>query len=489
MISERAGRCYLALGLEQAGRRLLEQAHQRYEAWGASRKTAALIEEFPFLRPNIESTTELTALLQAGQQLGRQRTVPELAQATAEMIADLSGASDVQIVVLDSEGQWQIKGGLSPNGPLQPQNLERADNQGLLPASALHVSLQVLHPLVLPDALLDPRVSGDRFFEPMSCCSLLVVPVLVQQRPIAVLMAAHRQQRGAFVTGLTRPVELLCGQLAVALESLLIQESLEQQVRERSQALEQAYAREVLNEERRRQLLEQKLKTSLTAAAVTHEIQQPLAAILLRCGLAQQHLAALPARTGATALEQVLFALSADAKQVVSTMERMRMLLRNVETAHSSVDLAASLQSALIFLRSEIEAQNVLISHEGLDDPCPLQGDATQLQTAAVNLIRNAIQAMEAQPAASRRLLLRLQRQSDQARLVVADSGPGFPAGFDHETRWEVLKSTKANGMGLGLFLAQTAVSNHHGQLHIGRGDELGGAEVVIELPLSAPSR
>ena len=237
--------------------------------------------------------------------------------------------------------------------------------------------------------------------------------------------------------------------------------------------------------ERQRQLLEQKLKTSLTAAAIAHEIQQPLAAILLRCGLAQQSLAAGPSTAGTKDLEAELRALSDDAQRVVSTMERMRMLLRNVETPHSRVDLAVSLNSALVFLRGEIEARGVTLSEEGLDLTCPLLGDGAQLQTAVVNLIRNALQAMEPQPAASRRLQLQLQRDSDHVRVVVADSGPGFPEDFRNDNSWEVLKSTKANGMGLGLFLAQTAAVNHHGHLRIGRSERLGGAEVVIELPRS----
>jgi signal transduction histidine kinase len=69
----------------------------------------------------------------------------------------------------------------------------------------------------------------------------------------------------------------------------------------------------------------------------------------------------------------------------------------------------------------------------------------------------------------------------------MADSGPGFPPNYRNHTSWELLKSTKATGMGLGLFLAQTAATNHHGQLHIGRSARLGGAEVVIKLPLISP--
>jgi C4-dicarboxylate-specific signal transduction histidine kinase len=101
-----------------------------------------------------------------------------------------------------------------------------------------------------------------------------------------------------------------------------------------------------------------------------------------------------------------------------------------------------------------------------------------------VNLIRNALQAMHQQQPGNRQLRLRLQQHGDRVELSVADSGPGFPEAYSSDTSWELLKSTKASGMGIGLFIAQTAATNHHGQLSIGRSSELGGAEVVIELPI-----
>lgn len=488
-ICERAGRCYLGAGLEQAGQRLLEQAYQRYGSWGADRKAAALIEEFPFLRACIDTSREQAEWLQASQALGRLRTLPELIQATATLIAQLSGATDVHIVVLDGQGQWQLKGGLSADAVLPSLSLEEAERQGLLPAAALRLSLQRLQPLVFHDALLDPRVSGDPFMASLACCSLLVVPVLVQLRPVAMVIGVHRHQRGVFSAALAQSVGLLCGQLGVALENLQIQRSLEEQVEERGRALEQAYLREAHERERRRQLLEQKLKTSLTAAAVVHEIQQPLAAILLKCRLVGQELEARGDGEALDRLKQHLLSLSGDAEQMATTMERMRMLLRNVETTHSSIDLASTLDSVLLYLRSEIQAHHVQVRHGGLGQPCMIQGDGAQLQTAVVNLIRNAIQAMEAQSVSSRQLVLELVRTPGELRVVVADSGPGFPEDVAEGGSWELLRSTKSTGMGLGLFLAQTAAANHHGDVHIGRSSQLGGAEVVINLPLSPAGR
>lgn len=248
-----------------------------------------------------------------------------------------------------------------------------------------------------------------------------------------------------------------------------------------------AQERERLAEEHHRRQLEQKLKTSLTAAAVVHEIQQPLASILLNCRLAIRRLNALPTGAIPPDLDYHLRGLIRDGDQVVTTVDRMRMLLRNVETEHVLLDLNANVKSALMFLRPLFRREQVELITEGIDHPCPFHGDSEQLQIALLNLIRNAVEAMGNQRSASRQLLVQLRRIPQGLEIVLADSGPGFPDGFNGESNWEVLKSTKPSGMGLGLFLAQTAVNNHRGQLRIGRSPELGGAEVVVVLPQTVP--
>lgn len=485
LATERAARAYLALDLEQAGQRLLEQAHQRYGAWGAGRKQRLLEEEFPFLRGVSTPLPEGATLLEAIQRLGALRTTAELAQTSAELIGRLSGATDVQIIVLNSDQVWELAGSFGTDRPLPRQSLTTAAAAGLVAESALRLALQQLLPVISHDAVRDGRFQGDPHLRDLAVCSLLAVPVLVQNRPLAVAIVEHHGMRGVFAPALAQAVQLICGQLAVALENSLIQRSLQQQVEQRSAELRAAYEREARNEEQRRRLLEQKLKTSLTAAAVVHEIQQPLSAILLNCRLASRSLENQPVEKLPAALIASLAQLSRDGDQVVATMERIRMLLRNVETEHGPVDLCASVDSALLFLKRDLARQGIEPQLLGFEQSCQIRGDGAQLQIALVNLIRNALQAMQAQPPASRSLCLELCRRADRLELLVADSGPGFPQGFSGETSWELLQSTKATGMGIGLFLAETAATNHRGQLCLGRSASLGGAEVRLILPLS----
>ncbi len=270
-------------------------------------------------------------------------------------------------------------------------------------------------------------------------------------------------------------------------ESLLILSLLDLTERRRAERqLAGVMQREKQQEQRQRQDLERRLRSSLSAAAVVHEIKQPLSTILLNCQLAVQTLDQLEQHGGSPAddarLGHTLRQLTINANRVVDTMERMRMLLRNVETNHQPVDLAATVDSSLLFLKTELRQQGTLLRVEGLDNPSWVRGDASQLQMAINNLIRNALEAMQSQgrSQAVDQLAVTLRQQGDQAVLTIADSGPGFPPGASELP----LTSTKLEGSGLGLFVVRTTLEHHNGQLKIGRSRELGGAEVQLLLPM-----
>jgi C4-dicarboxylate-specific signal transduction histidine kinase len=161
----------------------------------------------------------------------------------------------------------------------------------------------------------------------------------------------------------------------------------------------------------------------------------------------------------------------------------MRMLLRNVQTELAPTDLAAVVTSALTLHKRQLRESAVQLERQGLEGQTLIvMADAVQLQMAVGNLLRNAIEAVAQQPADQRRLLVKLRRTGHRAELVIADTGPGFSFDPNSDT---LFRSTKASGSGLGLFVVRTTLSNHSGSLRISRSEQLGGAELCIELPLA----
>jgi signal transduction histidine kinase len=230
--------------------------------------------------------------------------------------------------------------------------------------------------------------------------------------------------------------------------------------------------------------LQQKLRTSLTAATIAHEINLPLSTIRLLCQQAAADLQRGPLQPARIAA--LVHSLEAQALQVSQVNEKMRMLLRNVQTELIPTDLEAVVRGACTQLKRPLREHGVLLSRQLPAEGPPLlvMGDALQLQMALDNLLRNAIEAVAEQPAERRRVLVSLAREQEAALLRVADSGRGFTIDPDADS---LFVSTKPQGSGLGLFVVRTTLSNHHGSLQIGRSEQLGGAELGMRLPLLTP--
>ena len=245
---------------------------------------------------------------------------------------------------------------------------------------------------------------------------------------------------------------------------------LERMVADRTRELAEARRQEKLTEEKQRAVLEQKLKTSLAASAVAHEINQPLSRLLLKCRLEAE-------RSGAD--DGFIDAVLGDAERVVTTIEKMKVLLRNVETRHEPVDLGQVVTSTLHQVKRLAATHGVELRRSGPALGCVIEGDDVQLQFAVSNLLRNAIEAIAAGGGERREIEIAVNDGGRGAELVVGDSGPGWPGGTIDEA---LLASSKPAGTGIGLFVVRTAVENHRGTVSVGESP-LGGAEFRISLP------
>ena len=142
-------------------------------------------------------------------------------------------------------------------------------------------------------------------------------------------------------------------------------------------------------------------------------------------------------------------------------------------------------------LRDELK-DNAITTHAALNsDLPPVMGHKGQLQEVLVNLIRNAIDAMEAGVDAGqdeRRVLqVRAERHGDDAVVVaVEDSGPGIdPKQLD--SIFDAFMTTKPNGMGLGLAICRMIVERHAGRL-LALPAQPRGSVFQIVLPAGAPA-
>ncbi|GAB7046928.1 diguanylate cyclase [Catenuloplanes indicus] len=245
LIAERAGRYHLAEGLRFAGERLIKDAFHWYAEWGATGTCTRLTAEFPFLRRAARTVTggsatitsdavDLLAVLRASQALSSTTRVGKLQEQVAEVLAALTGATGVRLVLRDVEtGGWFVLDADEDVIPL-------ADAAGRLPLTAIRYAERTGVPLLIGDTADDDRFRGDVYLRSLPGCSLLIVPILSRGEPRGLLVLESRHGRDAFaVTGIDA-VQLIAGQLSVSLDNALLYASLERKVAERTEALRAA---------------------------------------------------------------------------------------------------------------------------------------------------------------------------------------------------------------------------------------------------------
>ncbi|MGA1530292.1 MAG: PAS domain-containing sensor histidine kinase [Kiritimatiellia bacterium] len=239
---------------------------------------------------------------------------------------------------------------------------------------------------------------------------------------------------------------------------------------------------ETMTAERERQLeiahrenLESKLKSSLTAAAIGHEINTPLSTLLLQ---SKQSL-----KQGfATSEELNLMAL--EAERVLRIIEKMKVLMRNVQTEHFPVNLREVLDSSLLQVKRDLISHDIHVAVRTKPELAnfTVPGDDAQIQLALTNILRNAVEAIvEDEEDRPREILVELQHVQESVRITIGDSGPGWSGAQLEELP---LNTTKEGGTGIGLYIIRTTVHNHHAHLAFGESP-LGGAEISITFPAS----
>jgi signal transduction histidine kinase len=156
-------------------------------------------------------------------------------------------------------------------------------------------------------------------------------------------------------------------------------------------ALIAARNREKSLEQEQRIKLESKLRSSLAASAVAHEINQPLSTILLQSNM--------PLRDSSQA-GKVLRSIAAEAQRVVSTIEKMKVLLRNVQTTAKPVNLAQVVKSSVLQVKRTLEQNRIHVRHQNTPKACRIEGD--DAHTSGYNKgLQDAIKVVNADSVAS----------------------------------------------------------------------------------------
>ena len=224
--------------------------------------------------------------------------------------------------------------------------------------------------------------------------------------------------------------------------------------------------------------LKSKLRSSLMASSIGHEINQPLSTILFAIELLRKE--ALELIPEHARIHQRISQISSESKHVVSTIGAMRKLLRNVQTSHTVFDLRAVINSSMLHERDLLSSIKACVKYVRLADGIKVLGDPGQIQIAIINVLRNAIESLSESSQMNPQIEIDLIDSNETLSIRISDNGPGFP---EEALQKIQLRTTKPNGSGIGLYLVNLTMENHSGFLILARSLKLGGAEVKMVFP------
>lgn len=214
--------------------------------------------------------------------------------------------------------------------------------------------------------------------------------------------------------------------------------------------------------------------------SIAHEINQPLAAVVANAEACLSWLDRNPADLDA-ARRSVEWIVE-DSNRASEVIRRVRALAKKTEIERVPLDINDAANDVMALVQRELSSHDVSPKLE-LTPHLPLiLGDRVQLQQVIINLVINAVEAMESVADRPRMLTIRSGRHGPKrVFLTVADNGIGLPQD-EAERMFTPFFTTKSSGMGMGLSICRSIVEAHEGRLSASR-NEGGGAVFQFVLP------
>jgi PAS domain S-box-containing protein len=198
-------------------------------------------------------------------------------------------------------------------------------------------------------------------------------------------------------------------------------------------------------------------------ASIAHEVNQPIAAAILNADAALRWMSQQPPQIDE--VRSVLGSLILDAKRAADVLGRIRQHIRKAPPQKGPVDINGAIGEMIELTRGQVTKNGASIQTEIEDGLPAIEGDRVELQQVLLNLIMNALEAMNGVGEGERQLHISARRDDTGGVLVsVRDSGPGFSS-ENTELIFASFYSTKPTGMGMGLSICRSIIEAHGGRL------------------------
>jgi signal transduction histidine kinase len=304
----------------------------------------------------------------------------------------------------------------------------------------------------IADLREEPATPLNRLILAAGYRAVLAAP-LMRGADIVGVLVIRRRTPGFFTENSVDLVKTFAAQSALAIQNARLFDNVQARTRELARSIE------MLQRERNNKLM----NLEAMAASISHEVKQPLAAITMNGNAALRYLGHSPPD-----LEEVRAALGrivSDGYRASQVFDSVRNLFSKAGEGEEPIDINQLARDVLQTLYEQLHDRRITIDVNLASQLPFVVGHKGQLQEVFINLVNNAIEAMDGMQHDRRVLRLSSQHHGERAIVVaVEDSGPGIDPN-QADKIFEAFVTTKPEGMGLGLAICRTIVERHEGQL------------------------
>jgi len=231
-------------------------------------------------------------------------------------------------------------------------------------------------------------------------------------------------------------------------------------------------ARELLGAQEKLIRSERFAAIGVAAARLSHEIKNPL---MLMGGFASQVRRHLP-KEGSDF--EKLGIIESEAKRLETLLNEVRDFTRPVPPQIEPRDLNATVEESLAIMAGVMESRGIVVVRRLDPTLPPIPHDAARIKQVLLNLLKNAVEAMES----GGKLTIATEADIRRARVLVTDTGGGIPEAVRGRV-FDPFCTTKESGTGLGLAVCQRIVEEHRGDIRFTTSTS--GTAFTVELPIS----
>lgn len=215
------------------------------------------------------------------------------------------------------------------------------------------------------------------------------------------------------------------------------------------------------------------------ATGMAHELNQPLSAIV---NFANGCSRRMQSGIGDTSeLVDAMGQITSQAQRASEIIRRLRGMVGKQPPVRETVDINRLVEEVCTFVEFDAGRGGVDIETDLSEQALPVRVDLVQIEQVLLNLLRNALDALQTTPAEGCKIFIGSRRLGDQVRVEIRDSGPGMDA-LTMRHLFDPFFTTKETGMGMGLPISRTIMAEHNGRIW-GSSRPGEGASFFVQLP------